>query len=77
MKDLPDNITEDMLRESGAVEKAMAKAFNLAPPPMPAFKETPSMPSYAQALADDELDELQAAGTQQLHLQQLLNKKKR
>lgn len=75
MKDLPDNITEDMLRESGAVEKAMAKAFNLAPPPMPEFKETPPMPSYAQALEDDELDALQAAGAQHLHLQELLNQK--
>lgn len=75
MKDVSEHITEDMLRESGNVEKAMSKAFTLPPPPMPEFLATPAMPSYAQALEDDELDALQAAGTQQMHLQQMLNKK--
>lgn len=74
MKNTPEEITEDMLRESGPVEKAMAKAFALEAPPMPAFLDSPQFPSYTRALADDELDELMAAGTEQLHLREITGK---
>lgn len=75
MKDSPEQITEEMLREERPVDMAMVRAFNMAPPPMPVFEDMPQLPSYAQALADDELDDLMAAGVQQLHLQKPKEKK--
>lgn len=68
MKYSPEQITEDMLREVGPVEKAMARAFTLKAPPMPEFKDAPRQPKSYRALEDDELDCLQAAGVQMHHL---------
>lgn len=73
MKEYSEHITEEELRKPGTIDKAMSKAFSMPPPPMPVFAETPPQPSYAQMLDDDDLDQLQAAGTQVLHHKKLLN----
>lgn len=75
MKYEEKHITEEMLREQSTVEKAMNKAFAFSPPPMPDFEEASPLPSYAQALSDDDLDNLAAAtGAEMLDQLHLLQK---
>lgn len=75
MKYEDKQITEEALRSESPVEKAMNKAFALAPPPMPDFEEAVPLPSYAQALSDDDLDDLAAAtGVEMLDQIHLLQK---
>lgn len=66
MKTEPIQITDEMLQEQSLVDKAMSKAFKMEAPPMPAFDEMPQLPSYAQKIDDDDLEELAAAARQSL-----------